>query len=130
VAAPLQEGIAAALGEAEARGYYDELRAAYHARRALLVDALRASGLKPFVPAGAYYVLADFAALPQAAGLDDVQFARWLTAEVGVAAIPPSAFYVEADRHLARTLVRFAFCKREETLQAAAERLARLAAHG
>jgi len=55
-----------------------------------------------------------------------VAFCRYLTAEVGVAAIPPSFFYSEAHKALGKPLVRFAFCKRLETLQAAAERLRRI----
>jgi aspartate/methionine/tyrosine aminotransferase len=55
---------------------------------------------------------------------DDVSFCRYLTAEVGVAAIPPSAFYAETAR--APLLARFCFAKRDETLRAAAERLQKL----
>ena len=52
----------------------------------------------------------------------DVEFCRWLTAEIGVAAIPPSAFYLDPAR--APLLARFCFAKRAETIQHAAERLA------
>jgi methionine aminotransferase len=71
--------------------------------------------------AGAYFQLADYSELSQE---DDVTFARRLATEVGVAAIPLSPFYAERP---AQRLVRFCFCKRNETLDAAAERLARLA---
>jgi aspartate/methionine/tyrosine aminotransferase len=57
---------------------------------------------------------------------DDVQFARWLTLEVGVACIPPSAFYQDSDKDFGRYLARFAICKKEETLAAATEKLSRL----
>jgi N-succinyldiaminopimelate aminotransferase len=57
---------------------------------------------------------------------DDVAFCRWLTTEAGVAAIPPSAFFSDANKGLARTWARFAFCKQAETLERAAERLQRL----
>lgn len=121
VATPLQEGIAAALREAEARGYYEHLVADYTARRDFLCTVLREVGLTVFEPQGTYFVLTDITPL----GFDDdVAFCRFLTTEIGVAAIPPSAFYVnkEEGRHLAR----FTFCKTWETLEAAAERLRRL----
>ncbi len=120
VATPLQAAVARALVAAAARGYYDELRAFYSARRAELVAILRDAGLRPLVPEGAYYVIADTSALGAS---DDTSFCRQLTTEVGVAAIPPSAFYCEAHRPLARQLARFCFCKRPETLAAAGERL-------
>ena len=62
--------------------------------------------------------MADFSDLGFA---DDVAFCRWLTSEVGVAAVPPSAFYLDPAR--APLLARFCFAKREETIQLAAERL-------
>jgi N-succinyldiaminopimelate aminotransferase len=125
-AAPMQAGIAAGLAEAEARGYYAELRAAYRARRDLLVAAVQDAGLHAYAPEGAYFVLCDFSGLPQASAMDDTQFARWLTTVAGVAAIPPSYFYSDAHKGLARHLTRFCFCKQEETLRAAAERLHRV----
>jgi N-succinyldiaminopimelate aminotransferase len=57
----------------------------------------------------------------------DWAFCRWLTESVGVAAIPPSAFYDPAHKALAASLARFAFCKRDEVIAEAAARLARLA---
>ncbi len=123
VATPLQEGIAAALREAESRGYYEHLVADYTARRDFLCTRLREVGLTVFEPQGTYFVLTDITPL----GFDDdVAFCRFLTTEIGVAAIPPSAFYVnkEAGRHLAR----FTFCKTWKTLEAAAERLRHLPA--
>ena len=58
--------------------------------------------------------------------MDDVAFCRWLTTEVGVAAIPPTAFYSEGHKHQGRDWVRFAFCKRRKTLEEAGERLRRV----
>ena len=72
----------------------------------------------PTCPEGAYYILADYSALSD---LPDTEFARWLTAEIGVTPVPGSSFFSTPDP--ARRLVRFAFCKREETLRQAAERL-------
>ncbi len=119
--APLQEGVAEAL-ETLPPSYYAEMAAAYRARRDLLVSALQRAGFRCVPPEGAYYVLADFAGLSDQS---DVEFGRWLTAEVGVAPVPGSSFYSEPE--LGRTMVRFAFCKTEDLLQAAAERLERVA---
>jgi N-succinyldiaminopimelate aminotransferase len=121
-ATPLQVAMAHAL-EHCAGPYLAELRREYTARRDLLVTALGAAGLAVAVPRGTYFVRADFRRV--FAG-DDRAFVRWLVDEHGVAAIPPSVFYAAAPEE-GRHLVRFAFCKRRETLAAAAARLERLA---
>jgi aminotransferase len=115
-AAPLQA--AAAVGLAFPPAYYDGLLAAYRERRDVLVPALREAGFEVWDPAGAYYVMTDIAGLTD---LDDVTFTRRLILDPGVAAVPGSSFYADPDR--GRTKLRFAFPKRLETLQAAAERL-------
>lgn len=125
VATPLQLAVAGALAEAERRGYFDELRALYTAKRDRLVNTLEAVGLSPLVPDGTYFVMAE---IGERGFDDDVAFCRHLTAEAGVAAIPPSAFYGPDHRALARHLLRFCFCKRDETLVAADERLRRWSA--
>ena len=99
-------------------GYYEAYLAGYQDRRDYLVDALRAAGLAPIVPAGTYFVMVDISALDFR---DDVAFCHYLTKEIGVAAIPPSAFYQNgAD---GAGLARFAFCKTKPVLAAAADRL-------
>jgi aspartate/methionine/tyrosine aminotransferase len=120
-ATPFQEAMATALEVAPALGYYDELRAAYAHRRDLMRDALAGAGLASLPIGGSYFLMADVARLGFP---DDVAFCRWLTSAVGVAAVPPSAFYQDPAR--APLLARFCFAKRDETLAAAAERLARL----
>jgi aspartate/methionine/tyrosine aminotransferase len=114
--APLQE--AGAVGLAFGADYYNDLAAGYRERRALLCDALRAAGFRFSVPEGAYYVLADFSALSD---VDDRTFALWLAREGGIATVPGSSFH--ATPGLGHHHVRFAFCKRRSTLEAAAERL-------
>jgi aspartate/methionine/tyrosine aminotransferase len=121
-ATPFQEAAADALTAAPANGYYQELRTAYAARRALLTGILAAAGLPTLPVQGAYFLLADIAALPFP---DDTAFCRHLMTQVGVAAIPPSAFY--ADPRTAPRLARFCFAKRDDTMLAAAERLKGLA---
>lgn len=59
----------------------------------------------------------------------DWALCRFLTKEIGVAAIPPSAFFEERDKDIARDLARFAFCKEDASLYAAAERLLKLRGH-
>ncbi|MDQ6886494.1 MAG: aminotransferase class I/II-fold pyridoxal phosphate-dependent enzyme [Gemmatimonadota bacterium] len=119
--APLQA--AAAVGMAFDADYYNRLAMDYRARRDLLVTALAEAGFTFAVPEGAYYILAEFDGLSD---LRDDEFARWMIREVGVATVPGSSFYHDAE--LGRSLVRFAFCKKPETLERAAERLARLRA--
>ena len=118
--APLQEAVAVGL-ETLGRDYYRGLAADYRRRRDLLCGALVEAGFRCTPPAGAYYVMADFSALSE---LPDHRFAEWLTVEHGVAPVPGSSFYSRPE--LGRTLVRFAFCKTEEMLQEAGERLLRL----
>lgn len=123
VATPLQQATAHVLQQAETSGYYAELSAIYQRKHDLLLAALSGTPLKPLTSEGSYFVMADSSAL----GLDDVALCDALPGRVGVAAIPPSAFYSEAHKPLAKHLLRLAFCKRDEALIQAGERLKRLA---
>jgi aspartate/methionine/tyrosine aminotransferase len=118
-ATPLQAAAAAALEGALTNDYYPELRAEYVERYELLRAILNGAGLPTLTTEGSYFVMADIRGTGFAG---DADFCRWLTGEVGVAAIPPSAFY--ADPTTAPLLARFCFAKRLETLRAAGERLA------
>jgi aminotransferase len=120
--APLQEAVATALDELD-DSYYRDLAAQYRIRRDTLYDGLVAAGFRCSPPAGAYYILTDFSELSDAA---DDDFSRWLTAEIGVAPVPGSSFFSDPDD--GRTLVRFAFCKTEDMLSEAVERLAAVGA--
>ena len=115
---------AAAVGMAFDADYYNHLSLDYRARRDALLPVLQEAGFTFSTPEGAYYVLADFSALSDK---DDTTFAKWLTAEVGVAGVPGSSFY-SAGSGRGKNMIRFAFCKKQETLDRAAERLAGLAA--
>ncbi|MGH7629855.1 MAG: pyridoxal phosphate-dependent aminotransferase [Gemmatimonadales bacterium] len=120
--APLQEAVAVALGRFD-RGFYDELAAAYRARREILHPALVAAGFRCSAPEGAYYILADFSGLSD---LPDTEFSVWLSREAGVTPVPGSSFYHDpAD---GRSLVRFVFCKTDDILHEAARRLAAIGA--
>jgi aspartate/methionine/tyrosine aminotransferase len=92
-----------------------------------MLEVLRQTGFRVHKPQGSYFIMADWRGVAPARVTDDVQFARWLTTEVGVACIPPSAFYQQSDKELGRYLARFAICKKDETLAAAAEKLRKLA---
>jgi aminotransferase len=120
-AAPLQAAAVVALGFPDT--YYEDLIAGYRERRDVLVPALRNAGFRVHEPAGAYYVMSDITDV--AGGEDDVAFALRLIREPGVAAVPGSSFFSRPE--LGRTKLRFAFPKRIETLEAACERLSRLA---
>jgi len=117
--APLQEAGVAALAMPAA--YYLTLAEGYRARRDRLMPALAEAGFRCFRPRGAYYVMTDIGTFGFE---DDVKFTKYLVKEIGVAAVPGSSFY-NRPRDGARQ-VRFAFCKRDETLDEAARRLRRL----
>ncbi|MFI5230965.1 MAG: pyridoxal phosphate-dependent aminotransferase [Gemmatimonadales bacterium] len=120
--APLQD--AAAIGYGFDDSYYTKLSDDYKAKREFLGGALREAGFKFATPDGAYFVMADFSELDDR---DDVTFAKWMTKEIQVATVPGSSFYrpgaAEGKRY-----VRFAFCKKHETLERAVENLSRLKA--
>jgi len=118
-AAPLQEAAAEALGLPDS--YYETLAKDYQTRRDTLLPSLRSAGFRCFPPRGAYYIMTDISSFGFP---DDVAFARHLVESIGVAAVPGSSFYQGADG--GRQKLRFAFCKKIETLHAAAERLTRL----
>ncbi|HLF69778.1 MAG TPA: aminotransferase class I/II-fold pyridoxal phosphate-dependent enzyme [Actinomycetota bacterium] len=117
--APLQAAGAVALAMPDS--FYEKLAVEYQERRDLLVPALEGAGLKPFTPEGSYYVMCDIRGVTD---LDDVAFARKMVAEPGIATVPGSSFYSRPE--LGADKVRFAFPKKTETLEAAAERLKRI----
>jgi len=121
-AAPLQEGVAAGL-EMLPDSYYRELGALYQAKRDLFHPALLEAGFRCEKPSGAYYILCDFSDLSDR---PDDEFSEWLTRDIGVAPVPGSSFF--RDPVDGRHLVRFAFCKTEDLLEEAAERLQRVRA--
>ena len=117
--APLQDAGAAALSLPPE--YYAKLAQGYKVKRDHLMPALTAAGFRCYCPRGAYYVMTDISAFAYS---DDVSFAKYLVQKVGVATVPGSSFYRD-PRDGARQ-VRFAFCKKQETLDEAARRLGKL----
>ena len=116
-AAPLQMAVAEAV-RFEPQ-YYEELASFYRERRDYLLKVLQEVGLGCVRPQGAYYIMADIRPMGWD---DDVACAFHLAEKIGVAVVPGSSFYrpEQPDSH---TFIRFCFCKKMETLEAAAERL-------
>ncbi len=103
--------------------YYDELQREYQRKRDFIVPVLQNAGFGCDYPDGAYYVMTDISAFGFS---DDIEFTKHLIREIGVAVVPGSSFY--HDPKMGSQQVRFCFCKKDETLEAAAERLQRLSA--
>ncbi|MDX6531115.1 MAG: hypothetical protein QOH41_3405 [Blastocatellia bacterium] len=118
-AAPLQ--VAGAYALSLPSSYYDQLQSDYRDRRDLILPELERAGFGTFRPDGAYYIMTDISGF---GFKDDLEFTRHLIREVGVACVPGSSFY--SDPALGSQQVRFCFCKKDETLMLAAERLAKL----
>ena len=101
--------------------YYEDLQREYQRKRDFIVPVLRDAGFKCDSPDGAYYVMTDISDF----GFEnDIEFTKHLIREIGVAVVPGSSFY--ENRSMGSQMVRFCFCKLDETLEAAAERLVKL----
>ncbi len=118
-AAPLQE--AGVYAMSLPREYYDHLQTDYQRRRDFLLGVLEEVGFKCFKPDGAYYIITD---ISEFGFEDDIKFTQHLIKDIGVAVVPGSSFY--RDAKLGAQQVRFCYCKKDETLEAAAERLRKL----
>jgi len=121
--APLQEAGAVALGLPDT--YYAALAAKYRERRDVLLDILERHHFTTYTPYGAYYIMTDIGVFGFE---DDVEFARYLVKDVGVAAVPGSSFYKTPG--VGKSKLRFCFCKKDETLQEADRRLQKLVPAG
>ena len=115
--APLME--AAVVGLEFPDSYYTELRAHYTHMRDLFLGGLKSFGLQFTEPQGAYYVMID---ITEFNAKNDVHFCEWMAKEVGVAAVPGSSFFKENVNNY----IRLHFAKRDETLNAALDRLSAL----
>jgi methionine transaminase len=114
---PVQHGLARYM---ENPAPYLELAAFYQRKRDLFQAGLRQSRFRLLPADGTYFQCVDYSAISD---LPELEFAQWLTAEIGVAAIPVSAFYSQPRES---GIVRFCYAKRDETLQAALQRLVKL----
>ncbi|WP_078888845.1 pyridoxal phosphate-dependent aminotransferase [Streptomyces sclerotialus] len=118
-AGPFQYAVAEALALPD--DYFHGLRAGLRRKRDILADGLAEAGFRVFRPSGTYFITTDITALGEQDGL---AFCLGLPERCGVVAVPNSVFY--DDTEAGRTLVRFAFCKRDEVLREAASRLKQL----
>ncbi|MGI9034479.1 MAG: pyridoxal phosphate-dependent aminotransferase, partial [Pyrinomonadaceae bacterium] len=116
---PLQHAGAYALSLPES--YYENLQKEYQRKRDFIVPVLQNAGFQCELPQGAYYVMTD---ISDFGFTNDIEFTKFLIREIGVAVVPGSSFY--HDKSLGSQKVRFCFCKKDETLQAAAEKLHKL----
>ncbi len=123
--APLQKAAVTAVSLGP--DYYDWLRRYYLGRRERMMRILDEAGFLAPTPEGAYYTLADFRPVAEALGLsdDDEAFTYWLIDTIGIGTVPGSSFY-RSDPTLGRGRVRFAFPKRDETLDMVEERFGKL----
>ena len=103
--------------------YYDDLQSEYQRKRDFIVPVLQDAGFNCDYPEGAYYVMCDISDFGFA---DDIEFTKHLIRQIGVAVVPGSSFYHRPE--IGSKFVRFCFCKKDETLEAAAERLSKLQA--
>ncbi|XP_063973972.1 kynurenine aminotransferase isoform X2 [Diachasmimorpha longicaudata] len=130
---PLQEAVAMGFEEELKRYgqpdcYFESLARELLPKRDYMAKFLSDVGMSPTVPEGGYFMIANWKSLEDYVGLDqeqdkykDYRFTKWMTKNVGVQGIPPSAFYSEQHKHLAEENVRYCFIKKDENLQRAAE---------
>ncbi|MES1916886.1 MAG: hypothetical protein MHM6MM_008663 [Cercozoa sp. M6MM] len=145
VSTPAQIALASALDTAKLPyegkpSYFEWLRQEYERKRGILLQALEAAGLETYPPDGGFFIIADCSnVLPLVSDkyrkmttpggapvTQDWAISEWLAHEVGVATIPLASFYTDEHKERAATLVRFAFCKQDDVLHEAAERLAKI----
>jgi aminotransferase len=117
--APLMDAGATALRLPDE--YYVSLAKHYQERRDRTMKMLTEAGLNPMLPKGAYYIMCDIGSWGYP---NDVEFARFMVQEVGVATVPGSSFF--RDPASGKHIIRFTFCKKDETLAAAEERLKKM----
>lgn len=115
---PLQHGVAAGFDLPDS--FFESMRAEYAEKRSLMTETLRKVGLKPIVPEGAYYVLADVAGMGECTAKDA---AMRLIHEAGVACVPGTAFFSGTHAEDGQGLVRFCYAKELDVLQEACTRL-------
>ncbi|KAJ2748511.1 arylformamidase, partial [Coemansia nantahalensis] len=133
------EGIAKALSLAGSHDFFGVQQSEYERRRSQLMAALDGAGLPYVVPDGAYYLLANAASIKIPADYefppyieergDNFKLLYYFIREFGVSGIPPTEFYSDAHKTLAKDYIRFAFCKPNEVLEEAARRLQKVKTH-
>lgn len=132
-ATPMELAIARAFPLALENGYFDELPALLAAKRDIIANGLLRAGLRPMVSGGGYFLMCDTSTLPldmpptqpdtKLGERRDFAACSYLTTEVGITGIPTAGFYSPENRHHSDTTLRFAFCKSDEDLTEAVNRL-------
>jgi len=134
---PLQEGVArsfevelARLGQPDS--YFLSLPRELKEKRDFMAKFLSEAGMRPTIPEGGYFMLADWSPLTDKVDLSsepdkhrDYKFTKWMTKNMGLQGIPPSAFYSEPNKPLGENFVRYCFIKKQENLDKAAELLSK-----
>lgn len=118
--APLQMGVAAGIMKL-GNDYYESLSTDFDKKRTMICEALKVAGLRPYIPGGSYYVLADISSIP---GGSSKEKALYILHKTGVASVPGNAFYHDDS---GENLARFCFAKEDHILKEACHRLALLA---
>ncbi|BCR83445.1 kynurenine--oxoglutarate transaminase [Aspergillus chevalieri] len=130
---PLQEATAIAFEQADQVGFWDDSRAEMKSKMERFCEVFKELGIPYSDPEGGYFVLANMASVKLPEGYQfpphvanrprDFKLCWFLIHEVGVAAIPPTEFYTDANAHIAEDYLRFAVCKNDDVLETAKERL-------
>lgn len=137
---PLQDAVAHGLEHSLKSNYFEKATNDYLRRRDKAVKIFKDLGLPVAIPQGSYFFMVDTSRIkvdlpqrlseesndPKVMETRDYAICRWLTTEIGVTAIPPSAFYQPENKHLAENMIRICFCKSDETLELATQRLEKL----
>ncbi|XP_044262023.1 kynurenine aminotransferase [Tribolium madens] len=130
---PVQEAVAVSFEKEIARldkdeCYFNSISSELAAKRDFTSKFLCDVGMKPTIPEGGYFMVADWSPLESKVDLategdkyKDYRFTKWMTKHVGLQGIPPTAFYSEPHKNLAENFVRYCFFKKDENLQKAAE---------
>ncbi|CAH1101417.1 unnamed protein product [Psylliodes chrysocephalus] len=134
---PIQESVAIAFEKEMERldseeCFFNSLSKELEAKRDYMAKVLVDVGMRPTVPDGGYFMIADWSPLESKVDLTaekdkykDYRFTKWMSKKVGLQGIPPTVFYSTANKHLVENYVRYCFIKKDETLQEAEEILQR-----
>jgi kynurenine--oxoglutarate transaminase/cysteine-S-conjugate beta-lyase/glutamine--phenylpyruvate transaminase len=108
--------------------FFRNLAVELEGKRDFITNTLKSVGMIPTVPQGGYFIIADWSHLENKVDLStetdpykDYRFTKWMTKNIGLQGIPPTAFYSTPNKSLAENLVRFCFIKKDETLEDASD---------
>ncbi|KAK5650182.1 hypothetical protein RI129_001211 [Pyrocoelia pectoralis] len=110
--------------------YFISLPRELETKRDYMVKFLTETGMKPIIPEGGYFIMADYSPIAKDVDLStekdkykDYRFTKWMTKNVGLQGIPSTAFYSEPNKNLSENFVRYCFIKEDHNLQKAADLL-------